>query len=102
MITSILFQVMQLYKSCQFADETTILDVILPGISPEEYFDDGLADTLDALFDHGIGDLERLITKKMISEFNIVSAHCHNDTTSVRSLNSMMPIRVSHGDAYCL
>jgi transposase len=83
MITGILFQVMQLYKVCQFADETTILDVILPGIGPEEYFDDRMADTLDALFAHGIGDLELLITKMMISEFNIVSRICHNDTTSI-------------------
>jgi transposase len=83
MITGILFQVLQLYKICQFADETTILDVILPGIAPEEYFDDRLADTLDALFAHGIGNLELLITRNMISEFNIVSHLCHNDTTSV-------------------
>lgn len=83
MITGILFQVMQLYKICQFADETTILDIILPGIGPEQYFDDRLADTLDALFVHGIGNLELLITKHMIAEFNIVSELCHNDTTSV-------------------
>ena len=63
MITGILFQVMQLYKICEFADKTTILDVILPGIGPEEYFDDRMADTLDALFAHGIGDLELLITR---------------------------------------
>ena len=83
MITGILFQVMQLYKICQFADETTILDVILPGIAPEEYFDDRMADTLDALYAHGIGDLELLITKMMISEFNIAGSLCHNDTTSL-------------------
>jgi transposase len=83
MITGILFQVMQLYKICQFADKTTILDVILPGIAPEEYFDDRMADTLDALYAHGIGDLELLITRMMISEFNIVSNICHNDTTSL-------------------
>ena len=83
MITGILFQVMQLYKICQFADETTILDVILPGIGPEEYFDDRMADTLDALYAHGIGDLELLITKMMVLEFKIVSSICHNDTTSI-------------------
>ena len=37
MISGILFQIMQLYKICQFTDETTILDVILPGITPKEF-----------------------------------------------------------------
>ncbi len=83
MVTGILFQVSQLYKLCQFADETTILDVILPSISTEEYFDDRLADTLDAIFSTGIGDLELLITKNMIMEFGIENPVCHNDTTSV-------------------
>lgn len=57
-----LFQVLQLYRICNFAKESTVLDVILPGIAPNEYFDDRLADTLDAIFDYGIGSLEMLIT----------------------------------------
>ena len=83
MITGILFQVSQMYKICQFADETTILEVILPGIAPPEFFDDRLADTLDAIFEHGIGSLELLVTKNMITQFDIESPVCHNDTTSV-------------------
>ncbi len=83
MITGILFQVSQLYKLCRFADETTILDVILSGIASGEYFDDRMADTLDGLFAHGTGDLELLITKNMITQFGIESPVCHNDTTSV-------------------
>lgn len=83
MITGILFQVSQLYKLCQFADETTILDVILPNISAEEYFDDRLADTLDAMFSAGTGDPELLVTKNMIMEFDIQNPVCHNGTTSV-------------------
>lgn len=83
MITSIMFQTMQLYKICQFADKTTILDVILPGIASCEYFDDRLADTLDALFNHGIGDLELLLTRQMIADFSIACDINHYDTTSV-------------------
>jgi transposase len=83
MITGILFQVSQMYKICQFADETTILEVLLPGIAPPEFFDDRLADTLDAIFAHGIGSLELLATKNMIAQFDIESPVCHNDTTSV-------------------
>jgi transposase len=83
MITGILFQVMQLYRLCKFAAEKTVLNVMLPHIAPEEYFDDRLADTLDALFSYGIGDLELAITRNMIEVFQIQSHVCHNDTTSV-------------------
>ncbi len=82
MITGILFQVMQLYRICKFAAEKTVLNVLLPAIAPEEYFDDRLADTLDAIFDYGIGDLELAITRQMIEAFQIQSDVCHNDTTS--------------------
>lgn len=81
MITGILFQVMQLYRICQFAKESTVLDVLLPGIAPQDYFDDRLADTLDALYDFGLGNLETMITRTMISAFDIQTEICHNDTT---------------------
>jgi len=81
MITGILFQVMQLYRICQFAKESTVLDVLLPGIQPQEYFDDRLADTLDALFDFGLDNLETMITGTMINAFKIRTDICHNDTT---------------------
>ena len=83
MITGILFQVLQLYRLCRFASTTTVLNVILPGIGPEQYFDDRLADTLDAIYDSGIGNLEAMITQKMIQQFDIQCQVCHNDTTSV-------------------
>lgn len=83
MITGILFQVMQLYRICKFASEKTVLDVILPTIAPQAYFDDRLADSLDAIFAHGIGDLELAITRHMIEVFQIQNSVCHNDTTSV-------------------
>ncbi len=83
MITGILFQVMALYRLCKFASEKNVLQVILPMINPEQYFDDRLADTLDALFNFGIGNLDLLLTKQMIEVFQIKSEICHNDTTSV-------------------
>jgi transposase len=82
MITGILFQVLQLYRLVQFASETTVLEVIFPHIKPEHFFDDRLADTLDAEFKYGLDNLETLITQHMIREFNIASQTCHNDTTS--------------------
>ena len=83
MITAILFQVMQLYRICKFANEKNVLKVLLPQIEANQYFDDRLADTLDALFDYGIGDLDMLITGHMIDVFKVESQTCHNDTTSV-------------------
>ena len=83
MIVGILFQVMQLYRICKFAAEKTVLNVMLPDIAPEEFFDDRLADTLDAIFSYGIGDLELAITRNMIEVFQIQSPVCHSDTTSV-------------------
>jgi len=62
MITGILFQILQLYRICKFATETRVLDVILPNITPDQYFDDRLADTLDTIFDYGIGNLKVLVT----------------------------------------
>ena len=82
MITGILFQVLQLYRLCRFANDTTVLNVILPDIAPHEYFDDRLADTLDAIYGYGIGNLEMLITRSMITKFEINNDICHNDTTS--------------------
>ena len=91
MVTAILFQVMQLYRICWFATEKTVLKVLLTQIEADQYFDDRLANTLDALFDYGIGDLDMLITGNMIDVFKIESQTYHNDTTSV----SM------YGDSFC-
>ncbi len=82
MITGILCQAMQLYNLCKFAEDTTVLEVILPGIDPKEYFDDRMEDTLDAIFQYGMGNLEMLITQQMINEFEIEYDIVHNDTTS--------------------
>jgi len=101
MITGILFQVMQLYRICQFASQSTVLDVIFPRIKPEEYFDDRLGDTLDALYHHGIGDLELELTKQMIETFQIRADACHNDTTSISYYgageNNSESIRITFG-----
>lgn len=82
MITGILFQVMQLYRICRFADKTIVLDVLFPEIDPKEYFDDRLADTLDAIYRYGIDNLEVEITRHMIEAHQILTDICHNDTTS--------------------
>jgi transposase len=82
MITAILFQVMQLYRICPFARQSTVLDTVLTGIPAEAYFDDRLADSLDALHRHGLGNLELEITRHMIEAWQISTDVCHNDTTS--------------------
>jgi len=82
MTTGILSQIFPLYRIRKLAENSTILESVLPGIEPKEYFDDKLADTLDAIYDYGLGNLEMQITKRMIEEFEIHSDVCHNDTTS--------------------
>lgn len=83
MITGIMFQVMQLYRICQFASEKNVLKVLMPQIAAKEYFDDRLADTLDAIRAAGPGNIELSTTRNMIEVFEIRSPGCHNDTTSV-------------------
>jgi len=83
MVTGILHQVFQLYNLRKFATDTEILQMLLPHLAPEAYFDDRLADTLDALYDAGLGNLELVLTRHLLSEFAIETAVCHNDTTTV-------------------
>ena len=97
MITGILFQVMQLYRICQFADESTVLNVLLPGIQPKEYFDDRLADTMNALYDYGLGNLETIITSTMIKAFGIETDICHNDTTCAQMFGDAKSRRSDNG-----
>ena len=103
MITGILFQVLQLYRICRFASDRNVLNVIMPHIAHNEYFDDRLADTLDYIYKYGIGNVEMLITRQMIHEFNIKTDICHNDTTSASVYgdcnNNKTPdsIRINYG-----
>ena len=82
MLTGILHQVFQLYNMRKFATDTDILQVILPRIASDAYFDDRLGDTLDAMYQAGLGNIELLLTRHMLSEFAIETEVCHNDTTT--------------------
>ena len=105
MITGILYQVFALYNLTKFARETDILQVLLPGISPGEYFDDRLADTLDAVYDYGLGNLEVVLTRQMLTRFEIDSAVCHNDPPSASvsghysATRTDQSIRITFGDS---
>ena len=82
MLTGILHQVFQLDNIRKFATDTDILQVILPKITSDASFDDRLGDTLDALYQDGLGNIELLLTRHMLSEFAIETEVCHNDTTT--------------------
>jgi transposase len=77
-----------MYRLCQFAEKSQILNIIFPDIASKEYFDDRLADTLDAIYDYGIGNLEMLITRHMINHFDIQTTVAHNDTTSASTFGN--------------
>jgi transposase len=97
MITGILFQTMQLYRICQFAKETTVLDVLFPTIGAHEYFNDRLADSLDSLYEYGLGNLEAMITSHMIKAFDIQTDICHNDTTCAQMFGDADNRRTDQG-----
>jgi len=82
LITGIFHQVFQLYAIQKFATTTDILRVIFPDVAPEAYFDDRLGDTLDALYNAGLGDLELMLTRHMLEEFGISVTSAHSDTTT--------------------
>lgn len=82
LITGIFHQVFQLYALQKFATTTDILRVIFPDVTPDAYFDDRLGDTLDALYNVGLGDLELIITRHMLEEFGITVTSAHSDTTT--------------------
>ena len=88
MVTAILCQVFQMYRLCQFAEKSQILNTIFPDIASKEYFDDRMADTLDAIYNYGIGNLEMLITRHMIKHFEIRTTVAHNDTTSASTFGN--------------
>jgi transposase-like protein len=67
MVTAILCQVFQMYRLCQFAEKSQILNIIFPDITSKEYFDDRMADTLDMIYDYGIGNLEMFKKYKIVS-----------------------------------
>jgi len=82
MLTGIFHQVFHLYNMRKFATDTDILQVILPKVAPDAYDDDRLGDTLDALYQAGLGNIELRLTRQMMSEFAIETEVCHNDTTT--------------------
>ncbi len=82
LITGIFHQVFQLYALQKFATTTDILRVIFPDVAPDAYVDDRLGDTLDALYNVGLGDLELIITRHMLEEFGITVTSAHRETTT--------------------
>ena len=68
MVSGMLFRDLQRYRLCKFAIATTALDVVLPGIATEKYFDGRLADTPDTIYYGGFGNLESLLTQKRFGD----------------------------------
>ena len=101
MMTGIFHHVFQLYNIRKFATDSDILQTLFPKIAPDAYFDDRLADTLDALYDTGIGNLELLLTRQMLTEFNIDTSVCHNDTTTASIYGDCDNHRTDTGITLC-
>ncbi len=72
-----------LYQMEKWADETAILDYFFPDYKPQDWTDDRLGDTLDALYDAGLENIQGAISANIVSEFLIALYEIHYDTTSI-------------------
>lgn len=72
-----------LYRVEKWAEEAWILDQLFPGYRPEDWTDDRLGDTLDALYQAGLEPIQGSISAHIVGEFGVRLDEIHYDTTSV-------------------
>jgi transposase len=72
-----------LYRVEKWAEETSILSQIFSGYRPQDWTDDRLADTLDALYRKGLELVQGSISAHIVGEFGLQLDEIHYDPTSV-------------------
>ena len=72
-----------LYRVEGWAAETSILGELFPGYRPEDWTDDRLGDTLDALYRVGLESIQGSISTHIVGEFGLRLDEIHYDPTSV-------------------
>jgi transposase len=72
-----------LYRVETWAEETSILPELFPQYRAEDWTDDRLGDTLDALYEAGLPLLQGSLSAHLVSEFGLSLSQIHYDTTSV-------------------
>ncbi len=72
-----------LYRMEQWAEQTAVLSWLFPQYRAEEWTDDRLADTLDALYKAGLESVQGELSAHIVDAFGLTLSEIHDDTTSV-------------------
>ncbi len=72
-----------LYRMEQWAETTAVLSTLFPEYEPEDWTDDRLGDTLEALYHTGLEGIQGSISAQLVEVFDLCLDVIHYDTTSV-------------------
>jgi len=72
-----------LYRVEQWAQDYSVADIMFPQYQSEDWTDDRLGDTLDAIYVAGLEGIQGAISANIVSEFGISLNEIHYDTTTV-------------------
>lgn len=72
-----------LYRMEQWAESTAVLSTLFPEYAPEDWTDDRLGDTLEALYHKGLEGIQGSISAQLVEVFDLGLDVIHYDTTSV-------------------
>jgi transposase len=72
-----------LYRMEQWAESTAVLSTLFPEYGPEDWSDDRLGDTLEALHKQGLEGLQGSLSAHLVEVFGLCLELIHYDTTSV-------------------
>ena len=72
-----------LYGVEKWAEDNSILSQLFPGYRPEDWTDDRLGDSLDALYQKGLELIQGTISAHIVVEFGLGLEEIHYDPTSV-------------------
>jgi transposase len=72
-----------LYRMAQWAETTAVLSTLFPEYEPNDWTDDRLGDTLDALYSKGLEGIQGSLSARLVDVFEVCLEVIHYDTTSV-------------------
>jgi len=72
-----------LYRVEQWANDDSVANIMFPQYQSDDWTDDRLGDTLDAIYDAGLEGIQGAISANIVSEFGISLNEIHYDTTTV-------------------
>ncbi len=82
-----------LYRMEEWAETTAVLSTLFPKYKPEDWSDDRLGDTLDALYKKGLEGIQGALSTPLVEVFGLCLDLIHDDTTSVSLWGTYDPQR---------